>query len=77
VDRAACYNVDDAHPMLTSVVTEYVLIKDGTFSLPGKKALLKSDMEYEVVLIDVTETPVERPKRGKNTTIQERKSGTR
>jgi hypothetical protein len=31
--------------------------------LPGRKALLKSDMEYEVVLIDVTETPIERPKK--------------
>jgi hypothetical protein len=35
------------------------LIKDGTFSLPGRKALLKSDMDYEVVLIDATESPVE------------------
>ena len=56
---------------------EDILIKDGTFLLPGKKALLKSDVEYEVVLIDVTESPVERPKRGKNTTIPGRKSGTR
>ena len=57
--------------------TEGILIKDGTFSLPGKKALVKSDTEYELVLTDVTETPVERPKRGKNFTIPERKSGTR
>lgn len=39
------------------------LIKSGQFSLPGKKALLKSDMEYEVILIDAAETPVERPKK--------------
>jgi hypothetical protein len=44
---------------------EDVLINDGTFSLPGKKALLKSDIVYEVVQIDVTESPIERPKRGK------------
>ena len=31
---------------------EDTLVKDGTFSLPGRKALLKSDMEYEVVFID-------------------------
>ena len=55
---------------------ENVLIKDGAFSLPGKKMLLKSNVEYEVVQIDVTESPVERPKRGKNSTIPERKSGT-
>ena len=29
---------------------EDTLIRDGTFSLPGRKALLKSDTEYEVIL---------------------------
>lgn len=48
---------------------ENILIKDGKFSLPGKKALLKSDAEYEVVLIDATESPIERPKKNKNTSI--------
>lgn len=42
---------------------EDVLIKNGEFSLPGKKELLKSDMEYEVILIDASETPIERPKK--------------
>jgi hypothetical protein len=45
---------------------EDTLIKDGKFSLPGRKALLKSDVEYEVVLIDATETPIERPKKNKS-----------
>lgn len=52
---------------------EDTLIKDGTFSLPGRKALLKSDVDYEVVLIDATETPIERPKKSKNTFIQAKK----
>ena len=55
---------------------EDVLIQDGIFSLPGKKALVKGDVEYEVVLIDVTESPVERPKRGSGNGIPGRKSGT-
>lgn len=42
---------------------EDVLIKSGKFSLPGKKELLKSDMEYEVLLIDASESPIERPKK--------------
>lgn len=46
---------------------EDTLIKDGQFSLPGRKALLKSDVEYEVVLIDATESPIERPQKNKNT----------
>jgi len=45
---------------------EDTLIKDGKFSLPGRKALLKSDVEYEIVLIDATESPIERPKKNKN-----------
>lgn len=42
---------------------EDVLIKSGKFSLPGKKALLKSDVEYELILVDASETPIERPKK--------------
>jgi hypothetical protein len=42
---------------------EDVLIKSGAFSLTGKKELLKSDMEYEVVFIDASESPIERPKK--------------
>ena len=56
---------------------EDVLITDGTFSLPGKKALLESNIEYEVIQIDATESPIERPKRGKNSGIPERKSDIR
>ena len=31
--------------------------------MPGRRALLRSDMEYEIVLIDAIESPVERPKK--------------
>lgn len=33
------------------------------FSLPDRKALLKSDMEYEVILMDTSKTPIQRPKK--------------
>lgn len=56
---------------------EDTLIKDGTFSLPGRKALLKSEVEYEVVLIDATETPIERPKKNKNNSIQAKRKDIR
>jgi len=39
------------------------LITSGAFTLPGKKALVKSDRAYKVVLIDATETPMERPQK--------------
>lgn len=56
---------------------ENVLIKDGTFSLPGKKVLLDDNSEYEIVLLDATESPVERPKKDNDIGIQGKRSGTR
>ena len=53
------------------------LIKSREFTLPGKKALVKNDMKYEIVLIDATETPVERPKKSSAATTRERKSAIR
>jgi hypothetical protein len=50
------------------------LIKSGIFSLHGKKQLLQSAVKFEVILIDASETPIERPKSRKNT-ILARKNG--
>jgi len=52
---------------------EDTLIKSGKFSLPGKKALLKNDNNYEVILIDATESPIERPKKNKSIFIPEKR----
>ena len=52
------------------------MIKHPDFALPGRKALLKSDVEYEVVLIDATETPIEKKKKSKSTSIRERRKST-
>ena len=70
------FGISESNAYQTIKWVENTLIKDGTFSLPGRKALLKSDMEYDVILIDATETPIERPKKGKNFTTQARKSDT-
>jgi hypothetical protein len=43
--------------------TESILIQDSRFHLPGKKALLKEENQFEVVLVDVSESPIERPKK--------------
>jgi len=61
------YGVSESSAYKTVKWIEDTLIKHPYFSLPGRKALLKSDIEYEVVLIDATETPIERPKKDKNT----------
>ena len=74
---AASYGIAESNIYRGIKWVEETLIRDGTFSLPGRKAPLKSDMEYEVILVDATETPIERPKKSKNGTIPARKSGTR
>ena len=70
---AASYGIAESNIYRSIKWIEDVLIKDGTFSLPGKKELLKSDAEYEIILIDATETPIERPKKNKETTIPEKR----
>jgi hypothetical protein len=42
---------------------EQVLIKDGTFSLPSKRELIKEDTETVIAIVDVTEQETERPKK--------------
>lgn len=50
------------------------LVNSRAFTLPGKKKLQKSDYQIEVVVVDVTETPIERPKKNKNSsTVAKRK----
>jgi hypothetical protein len=73
---AASYQIDESNIYRIIRWVEDTLVRDGTFSLPGRKALLKSDTEYEVVLVDATESPIERPKRGKNGTTAGRKRDT-
>lgn len=42
---------------------ENILIKSGLFNLPGKKALLESNSEIQVIVVDVSEHEIERPKK--------------
>jgi hypothetical protein len=49
---------------------EDTLVKHPDFRLPGRKTLTKSDTSYEVILVDGTESPIERPKKSRDITIQ-------
>jgi len=51
---------------------ESVLIKDKRFQLPSKKELREA--ELEVILVDCTESPVQRPKKNNKNGIPERKN---
>ena len=43
--------------------TETILMRSKRFRLPGKKRLQPANHEIEVVIVDATESPVERPKK--------------
>ena len=68
------YGVSESTAQRISRWVEDTLIKGGLFSLPGKKALLKSDMVIEVALIDASESPVERPKKDNDATTPARRN---
>lgn len=49
--------------MSCSKKIENILIKSGKFSLPGKKILLESSINEDLILMDVMESSIERPKK--------------
>jgi len=55
---------------------EDTLVKCGTFSLPGKKELIDEESSIEVVLVDVTESEIERPKKNNSHIIPASKNAT-
>lgn len=56
------WEVSEATICRTVHKVETLVIRSGQFRLPGKKSLLNGDVP-ETVVIDVTESPIERPKR--------------
>jgi len=63
---AQSYGISEATVCRTIQKVENALVRSGKFRLPGKKALQSSDTVFEVVLVDVSEQPIERPKKAKN-----------
>jgi hypothetical protein len=53
---------------------EDILTKSKAFTLPGKKKLPLADHEIEFIVVDVAETPIERPKKSKKPTTAARRS---
>jgi len=70
------YGVSEATASRTVRKVESVLIKSGKFSLPSKRAMYKSDIDLEFVVIDATESPIQRPKKSKDIIIQGKRSST-
>ena len=65
---AQSYDVSEATVCRTIRKVEDVLVRSKKFRLPGKKVLQPSDTIFEVILVDASEQPVERPKKARNST---------
>src|SRR5512143_1468849 len=63
---AQSYGISEATVCRAIQKVENTLVRSGKFRLPGKKALQASDTIFEVVLVDVSEQPIECPKKAKN-----------
>jgi Helix-turn-helix of DDE superfamily endonuclease len=57
------YGVSESTVCRTIKKVENVLIQSKQFHLSGRKALQPSDTIIEIVLVDATEQPIERPKK--------------
>ena len=73
---AQTYGVSEATVCRTIRKVEDALVRSGKFRLPGKKVLQSSDTVFEVVLVDVSEQPIERPKKAKNSITVAKRSDT-
>jgi len=74
---ATDYGISESSACRTIHKIEDALSKSKKFKLPGKKALSKPNVTFEVMLIDSTESPIERPKKNNNGIIQGRKRNIR
>jgi DDE superfamily endonuclease len=63
---AQSYGISESAVCRTIKKVEDLLVRSRKFRLPGKKALQPSNTQFEVVLVDVSEQPIERPKKVKN-----------
>ncbi len=75
------YGLSESAVCRTIATVEDALLRSRQFTLPGKKelykkALTKTDTPFEVVVLDATECPLERPKKNSGVALAARKSVT-
>src|SRR3982750_2012424 len=73
---AAGYGISEARCWRIVTDLENTLIQSQAFRLPGNKALTKESVKWSVVLVDVAESPVERPKKKNGSITPAKRSDT-
>ena len=64
------YDISESTVYKTVRWVEDTLIKHPAFALPGRKELINNN--YDTILIDATETPIERPKKAKEVLLRQK-----
>lgn len=59
------WGLDETNVLRNIRKVENILIKSGLFSLGGKKKVIQLDSEQEVLVVDVAEHEVDRPKKNR------------
>ena len=67
------YDISESTVYKTVRWVEDTLIKHPAFALPGRKELINNN--YDTILIDATETPIERPKKSKRSSAPAKRRG--
>jgi len=70
------FGVSESTAHRTTVWVENVLITCGKFALPSRRVLLTETSKIEVILVDVTEQEIERPKKGQKQYYSGKKNAT-
>ena len=70
----ADYGISKGRVCETLRWVEDTLAKAGAFKLPGKKARTGSAPSIEYLVVDVTESPVQRPKKNRTSGIPGKRS---
>ena len=73
---AQAYGISESTVCRTIRKVENALVNSGEFTLPGKKALQPSDTVIEIIVVDATEQPIERPKKSNGDTTAAKRSVT-
>ena len=73
---AAEYGVCKGTICLAIQWVEDTLVQDGTFALPEKKVLKRKSASIEYIVVDVTESPINRPKKNQKDYYSGKKNAT-
>ena len=65
------WGLDESNVYRITKKIENILIREKNFRLPGQKELFKENNNLTTVVIDVTESPIERPKKKRTACAEE------